>query len=424
MTLNYNLFKILFLNKLLVLLLIINRNVAFSQIMPQSDSLKKLPYQFFYFKKGLVEQGQGNYSVAILDYTIFMDDNKNLPPYPKAFYQRANAYKMIKDYKRAIIDFEKLHSLRNDADGATGVGQCFAALQNPEKAILWFRKGLERAPLSAVLQNELGMQYCVKSEFSAGVRAFHSAIKNDSTFAIAYNNIGAATYFDQDVDSPERADVLQAKTWFDKALHYDKNLALAWKNRGAVNFFLKNYTAAKSDLQEALRLNKFDAQAHLYLGITDAALKNEAEAYDELQEAVRIKPDLEIAYEELGHLAAQGKKWTQALAAYDLALRAANTKAKQYQGLIWYYKGLIYSSLENEKQVKTALQSAKKSGVFADRAVYSAFIQQPLLKKYQQKDWLQTLYRQLEKGQKETKFGNIQLKWFKMRQGAAQKVSR
>ena len=410
-----------------ILLLISNQKTAFSQVLPPlplTDSLKKLPYQFFYFKKGLVEQGQGNYSTAILDYTIFMEDNKKLPPYPKAFYQRANAYKMIKDYKRAIIDFEKLHTFRNDADGATGAGQCFAALQNTEKAISWFRKGLERAPQSAVLQNELGMQYCIKSEFSAGVRAFHSAIKNDSSFAIAYNNIGAATYFDQDVDSPERADVLQAKAWFDKALYYDKSLSLAWKNRGAVNYFLKDYTAAKSDLQEALRLNKFDAQAHLYLGITHAALKNDAEALTELQEAVRIKPDLEIGYEELGHLAAQGKNWVQALAAYDLALRATNPKAKQYQGLISYYKALIHSTLEDEKQVKTALQTARKLGVFADRAVYTAFIQQPLLKKYQQKGWLKAIYQQLERIGKETKFGNTQLKWFKMRQGATQKVAR
>ncbi len=388
----------------------------------QADTLKKKTYDFRYFKKGLVEQSKGNYTLAILDFTIFIDDHKEMPPYAKAFYHRANSYRYIKDFKKAITDFEKLHEIRNDADGALGVGQCYTALFDHTKAIDWFKKGLERAPMSPILHNEIGMQLCATNDFSAGVRAFHKAIKYDSTFAMAYNNIGAATYFDQDVDSPERADVMQAKSWFDQALRYDTTLSLAWKNRGAVLFFLKNYTAAKDDLQHALRQNSLDAYSHLYLGITEAALGNTTDGFAELQEAVRINPHLETGYEELGHLAKQLHNYPKTLEYYEQALRAVSPKAKQYQGLIWFYKALIYAELADEKNTKTALQKANKLGVFSERTVYTKFVNAPILKQFKETSWLKKIHENLLSIDKDSKFLNTQLKWFKMREGAAKKI--
>ncbi len=398
-----------------------SQNAVFAQV---ADTIKKPIYDFRYFKKGLVEQNQGNYTTAILDFTIFIDDHKAQKPYWKAYYHRANSYRYIKDYKKAIADFQVLNNITTTTDGALGAGQCYSALNDHKKAIEWFKKGLQRNPFSAQLYNELGMQLCATNDFSAGVRSFHQAIKYDSTFATAYNNIGTATYFDQDVDSPEISDVMQAKSWFDKALHHDTTLVLAWRNRGAVQFFLKNYSEAKADLEHALRINQRDSRAHLYLGITEAALNNDEKAVSELQEAARLEPNLQIAYEELGHVATKRKMYEKALELYNETIKVSDPKEKQYQGLVWYYKAVVYALQSDEKNTKNALQKVKQLGAFNEKSLYILFLKEPIFKKYKDENWLISLKESLLKTAKENKFLNTKLKWFKMREGASSKVGR
>ena len=381
-------------------------------------------YNFYFFKKALVAEGQGNYKTAILDYTIFINDHLNTqPPYPKAYYHRGICAMYIKDFKAATQDFERLHAITTtETDGARLAGKCYYAQADYTAALAWFRKAVARQPLDAQLYNEIGMAYSGLNDNATALRSFYTAIKYDSTFAMAYNNAGAALYFNQDIDVPEAADVRLAQTWFGQAIRRDSALAIAWKNKGATDFFLHEYATAKTDLAKAVQLDDHDPQAKLYLGITEAALGNFEAGIALLQNISAAYPHLETAREELGHIARQRKQTAAALDYYAQAAEAADPKSKLYKGLMSYYKASVYADIADETNMLQQLKAAAKQGVFADRAVYNDLLRNAAFAPFRANDKFQRFLGKLLHKATITKFNSPQLRWFKMRQGAAVRV--
>jgi tetratricopeptide (TPR) repeat protein len=382
------------------------------------------PYDFHFFKKGLVAQNKGDYKDAIMYFTFFIDNcTKNkLPPYPKAYYWRANAQKYIKAYKLAIVDFSYLHTITEpDADAALQTAKCYNGLDDPKNALIWLNKAYERAPRSAIIQNELGMTYGALNNNLEALNHFRTAFGLDTTFALAYNNAGAAMYFKQDIELPSAIDVTQARNYFAQAIQKDSTMELAWRNKGSAEFFLGNYATAKNDLLHAEKLAPREAQTKIYLGVVAMAQTDFAFAQSKLEAAAQLKPSAETAWEELGNLALAQQQYATAIAHFLKAEAAASPKANGYKGLMHYHIATVYATRNDAAQNDATntlkeLKTAKKLGAFADRFVYQVFMKNEVFKSFRNEKSFSKFSDSLYKLNKSNKF-LTQFRWFKMRQG-------
>lgn len=139
-------------------------------------------------------------------------------------------------------------------------GQLTAAIQKYQRAT-----SLE--PLHAVAHYNTGNAYEDALDYERAMTEYKSAILADHEFYAPYNNL-ARLYIVQ------RSDHSSALKLLDRALSLtikgeqevrDLVQSAMYKNRGWANLGLKNYSAAKDDLQQALRLNGEGAEAYCLL---------------------------------------------------------------------------------------------------------------------------------------------------------------
>lgn len=398
---------------------LLSQSLLFAQAAPPLPATS-IDYDFHFFKKGLVAQGKGEYKDAIMYFTFFIDKcTKNkIKPYKKAYYWRGFSYRYIKSYKLAIQDFTYLHTISEpDADAAIQAAKCYNGLEDYKNALIWFNKAYERAPRSANIQNELGMTYSALNNNLEALNHFRTAFGIDSTFALAYNNAGAAMYFKQDIELPSVIDVTTARNYFAQAIQKDSTIALAWRNRGSTHFFLGSYAAAMADLLHAEQLEPREPQTKIYLGIVALSQNNYAFANEKLKAAADLRPSSETAWEELGNLSLAQSRYDSAATYYRRAESAASPKAKGYRGLMHYHIAEVYAAQNDAKRALSELRTAKKLGAFGDRFVYQHFMKNEYFKAFRNEKSFSKFSDSLFDLKKSNKF-LTQFRWFKMRQGA------
>jgi tetratricopeptide (TPR) repeat protein len=386
----------------------------------QAQTPKSPTYNFYFYKKGMVSYSKGEYKEAISDFNIFINDctEKKMKPFAKAYYWRGMALWFNKSLKLAIIDFEFLHKISEaEIDGAMNAGKCYTALGDYPNALIWFNKAYEREPRNAFIHNEIGMTYSAMNDNAEALIRFRNAFALDTTFAKAYNNAGTAIYFKQDIELPTILDVTAARDYFTQAIKKDSLFGLAWRNRGSVQLFLKEYAAARSDLLRAEQLEPREAQAKIYLGVVAMEQKDYAFAQEKLLAAVELSPYTQSAWEELGNLALLQGRYAAANEYYLSAKAACPRSFKGYQGLMHYHLAAVCAKQKDVKGVVKNLKIAKKLGAFNDRLVYQHFMKNDVFKGMRNDADFSKLSDSFYNLEKTNKFLN-QFRWFKMRQGA------
>ena len=396
----------------LVLIVCLSQYTLPQQASAQTASAQA-KYDFFFFKKGIVDKNKGKYADAIADFTLFINDHKK-QPYAQAYYFRAHCHYYIKDYDKSINDFNSYKKLMpNEIDGDMGAARCYAEMGKREQAVAAFRAAEVLKPESTVVLNELGLALCHSNDYQNGIVKFQQALKIDSSIAVVYNNLGAATYFYQDVNRPHEADMRKARDLFTACLSRDSSYLLARRNRAAMHYFLKAYDKAIADLKRCKQQDRQDATTHFYLGVSYLAKNNWDEAERNLLKVLEINPNSDIAYEELGEVARLRADYPKAIAAYQKAQSLA-PKNELYQGFCDYKMAIVAATQKDEKTMLTYLRAAKKRNLFTDRDVYNEFMHHAVFQPFMGNLKLQRFIENLYTIKKTNKFLSPELRWFKM----------
>lgn len=191
----------------------------------------------------------------------------------------------------------------------------------------------------------------------------------------------------------------EALPFYDKALYYDGRNAQAYMNRGAVNYMLGNYEAAKRDLSAAINLDSSKGENFFNRGLANINLGSYKQAKDDFKQAAT-----------LFNKAADKKSFDQANQAYQASsLMLANTnnktsssqakkqnvseqpifKTSPNEALNKEYTSQLMTSLSNTNNMLEKFKEAKQKagsepGVMPDFESYAASMREQAGQKFKQ----------------------------------------
>jgi len=226
-----------------------------------------ISFQWFYLKAKRFNELVGSFLIIILvaiiiifsiltrqrckiwknSFTLWNDVLDKYPNVPDAYNGRGLFYYDIKDYDKAISDFNQALIVdENYLKAYYNRGNVYDAIGEYDKAIDDFTRALKLNPRYAKAYNNRGLTYGRIGEHKQAIADFTKALKIDPYYAVAYNNRGL-TY-------GRLGEHRRAVSDFTKALAIAPIYVKAYYNRAIAYYYLKEYDKAWSDVR---RLDTF-----------------------------------------------------------------------------------------------------------------------------------------------------------------------
>jgi protein O-mannosyl-transferase len=173
------------------------------------------------------------------------------------------------------------------------LGELLADQGRPDEALAHYEAAAEYMPTSSIVHYNLGAILQSQNHLAEAVGQYELATQYETTAPMLwneYNNLGGAYAHMNRLDNAIAA--------FTDAINLDPNAALAYKNRGLVEYSENNFEAASRDFSRVVELAP-DAQTYYWLG---RMLENEGDlkqAAEDYRAALRLDPDLTDAQSRL-----------------------------------------------------------------------------------------------------------------------------
>jgi len=238
-------------------------------------------------------------------------------------------------------------------------------------------------PNSSILFNMLGAIHAGQNQFEKAIENYEKAIKINSNYAQAYNNLGITLQklkkttlainnyrkaIDLKNDFPEALNNLGNATWelnkskdclvyFEKAIKINSNYTDAFNSLGSIYYDLGDNQAAISNYQKAIKINPNYTEAHYNLGMLFHNLARFDESLSSYNEAIKLNPNDEKIYNNLGNLLNDLGKHEEAMVAYKKAIQLKPDYAKAYSNHIFNFNYI------NNFDQNLYLSEAKKFGI-------------------------------------------------------------
>ena len=275
---------------------------------------------FRYYARGLAYANLQRYSRALADLNEAIELK---PSYKKFYLARAQVYLKMEKYEQAVSDYEK---------GRKAVTKDFPVLDMLPAYIATYRYDKALRLLDSAADNDSaknhywrGRVYWGRNEVDEAVSSFSKAINRDPSFAPAYRyranafkEMGdlqasladyttllslqpeALFYNRRGLIEEELGELKQAQQDYTKATELNPKWAIPFNNRGFVRIRLKDWEAAKKDLETAILLDDTLPTPHINLaGVYWLSKKDRKQAYAHLDRALRLNfKDVESLYNE------------------------------------------------------------------------------------------------------------------------------
>jgi tetratricopeptide (TPR) repeat protein len=261
-----------------------------------------------------------------------------------AFFGRANAYSLEKDYDRAIADYDR--ALELDPQHALAFnrrGSAYAGKRDFERAIKDFDAALALDPKLKEAMHGRGLAYLGKGAYGDAIHDFDQALALDSKNAAAYAARGAAYAANGDAEHAmadfDAGLAIDAKV--QQNIPRDAQIASAYVKRG--NGFL-----AKNEADRALRdfdqAVWHDPKSHVALnqrGNAYVAKGDYEHAVNDYDRAIALNPKYALAFRNRGSGYARKGDGDRAIRDYDRAIELDPKYALAFvdRGTAYFNKG-------------------------------------------------------------------------------------
>lgn len=217
----------------------------------------------------------------------------NKPRAAEALCQKGFSFSVNGEDQKALEYFKKAtESDPTDSEAWSGLGSCYAGLNNPDDAIAAYKQAVEASPREAASHFHLGNYYGKLGRFEEAVGAYREAIVLNSGFEAAYYNMGLALTrlgrFDEGLAA------------FENVTRINPDAAPAHYNAGIAYSQLGHFKEAVNAQRNVIRLNPDFAPAYFAMGEAFYRLGREAEGVDAFRDAIRVDPDFAPAHHILG----------------------------------------------------------------------------------------------------------------------------
>ncbi|KAF0125496.1 MAG: hypothetical protein FD189_2072 [Elusimicrobia bacterium] len=220
------------------------------------------------------------YNTKAIEYWRYRDGNKNKAI---AYHNRGFAYGELKQYDKAIADFDKAIEL-NPEDVHVDYrnrGVAYRKLKQYDKAIADYDKAIELNPKDADTYHNRGFAYDELKQYDKAIADYNKAIELNPEYADAYFNRGFA------YDELKQYD--KAIADYDKAIKLNPEYAYAYNNRGYTYLWLKKCDKAQTDFKKANKLDAKDPVPYGNLGnYWWACRKNKVTAFKWFEKSFRL----------------------------------------------------------------------------------------------------------------------------------------
>ena len=151
-----------------------------------------------------------------------------------------------------------------------------------------------------------------------------------------------------------RGMIPEASAEFEEIIKNDRTYALAYEGRGRVALIKGDLDEAQNQFNQAVRINEDLWQAHSFLGIIADRRQQYKEAVGYYQKAIRINPKSSELFNNLGFSYALDGEYEKALQAYIVAVGLNQNNQKVYGNM-----GIVLGKLHRYDE---ALAAFKKAG--------------------------------------------------------------
>jgi tetratricopeptide (TPR) repeat protein len=295
----------------------------------------------------------GDFKAALKGYNKLISDNKNNPLY---YFERAQCYLRMKDFKKAQIDLSKAIELDPTYTEAIQ-SRASVYLRNNEvpKAISDYTTILTTNKNDPQTLSKRGNAYVLVNDFAAAEKDFLAALNYDADNVVLMKNL-ANTYF-------QRQQYVEAKNWLNKAIEKNPGYSDAWFLKGFVNFESGNYEEGSKDILKCRSLGmtlgqkhqlEMSAEGFMQKAAKALETKNHVEALKHAEIATQIITDSDKAWMLKGDAWMLAGNYDEARNAFQKAitfnpnsaiasekLAFASFKAGRFEDAIPYFKKSI-----------------------------------------------------------------------------------
>jgi len=217
----------------------------------------------------------------------------NKPRAAEALCQKGFSFSINGEDQKALEYFKKAtESDPSDSAAWSGLGSCYAGLNNPEDAITAYKQAIEASPRDETPQFHLGNYYGKLDRFEEAIAAYQLAIGINPQFEAAYFNMGVAL--------SRLGRFSESLNAFETVTRINPEAAPAYYNAGIAHSQLGSFEAAVKAQRKVIRLNPDFAPAYFAMGEAFYRLGRETEGADAFREAIRADPDFAPAHYILG----------------------------------------------------------------------------------------------------------------------------
>lgn len=217
----------------------------------------------------------------------------NKPRAAEALCQKGFSFSINGEDQKALEYFKKAtESDPSDSAAWSGLGSCYAGLNNPEDAITAYKQAIEASPRDETSYFHLGNYYGKLGRLEDAIGAYQEAIVINPQFEAAYFNMGVAlsrlSRFSEGLNA------------FETVTRINPEAAPAYYNAGIAYSQLERFEEAVKAQRNVIRLNPDSAPAYFAMGEALYRLGREKEGFHAFREAIRVDPDFAPAHYILG----------------------------------------------------------------------------------------------------------------------------
>ena len=181
-------------------------------------------------------------------------------------------------------------------------------------------------------------RYSEAQNIDTAIDLFERALRQDSTYALAYAALGEA-YWRKFENTNDVQWAEEAEWHCDRALERDDGLAPVYVTLGQIRAGRGRYGPALADFRHALSLDSLNVEAYLGLAKAYEKLERVEAAEDTYKEAIAVKPDYWGGYSDLGIFYYARGDYEAALEQFQHVIELTPLNASAYSNLggMYYY---------------------------------------------------------------------------------------